>query len=241
MILLSRFKTRRSVQVLPFRFIMIAMSPANPIVRPNAQWLSDLRSTGSTREAALSDLRGILIAGLRVGLAGWANSIGPAFEALAEDFVQDALMKIMDRLDSFESRSQFTTWAHKVAIRVALTELRRQRWKDASLDEMLEAEEDGAAPVSMADSAPGPESMAERSNMMLQVQKIMLEELTDKQRQAMMLVAIKNVPLEEVARRLGTERNALYKLLHDARLKLKRRLLREGLSPQELMATFARE
>jgi RNA polymerase sigma-70 factor (ECF subfamily) len=217
------------------------MNLANPIVRTNQQWLSDLKSIGSPRELALSDLRGILIGGLRVGLSGWANSIGPAFEALAEDFVQDALLKIIDHLDSFEGRSQFTTWAHKIAIRAALTELRRQHWKDASLDEMLEAEETGAAPAPMTDSAPNPEVMAERSNLMLQVQKMMLEELTDKQRQAMTLVAIKNIPLEEVARRMGTERNALYKLLHDARLKLKRRLMREGLSPQELMATFERE
>lgn len=217
---------------------MLSMSVANPIVRTHEQWLSDLRSTDSARETALSDLRGILIGGLRVGLGGWANSLGAQFDALAEDFVQDALMKILDHLDSFEGRSQFTTWAHKVAIRVALTELRRRRWKNTSLDEMLEAEAEGAAPAPMADPSPSPESMAERSNLMLHVQQIMMEELTDKQRQAMTLVAIKNIPLEEVAQRMGTERNALYKLMHDARLKLKRRLLQEGLAPQELLAAF---
>jgi RNA polymerase sigma-70 factor (ECF subfamily) len=47
--------------------------------------------------------------------------------------------------------------------------------------------------------------------------------------------------MEEVARRLGTERNALYKLLHDARVKLKRSLERDGLSADELLAVFQAE
>ncbi|NOH03849.1 MAG: hypothetical protein HND47_18735 [Chloroflexi bacterium] len=35
-------------------------------------------------------------------------------------------------MDTFEGRSLFTTWVHKIAIRIALTELRRKRWRDAS-------------------------------------------------------------------------------------------------------------
>ena len=82
--------------------------------------------------------------------------------------------------------------------------------------------------------------MIEQADLLARVQKMMLEELTDKQLRAMMAVAIQGMPLEEAARRLGTERNALYKLLHDARLRLKRRLAREGLTPGELLAVFER-
>jgi RNA polymerase sigma-70 factor (ECF subfamily) len=46
------------------------------------------------------------------------------------------------------------------------------------------------------------------------------------------------MPLEEVARRMGTNRNALYKLLHDARQRLKTQLVAEGLSPDEILAAF---
>jgi len=80
----------------------------------------------------------------------------------------------------------------------------------------------------------------EQADLLARVQQIMLEELTDKQSRALMAVAIRGMPLEEAARRLGTERNALYKLLHDARLRLKRRLAREGLTPGELLAVFER-
>jgi RNA polymerase sigma-70 factor (ECF subfamily) len=73
---------------------------------------------------------------------------------------------------------------------------------------------------------------------MQRVQRILAEELTEKQRQAMIAVAIQGMPLEEVARRMGTNRNALYKLMHDTRLRLKRKLAQEGLSPEDVLAVF---
>ena len=54
----------------------------------------------------------------------------------------------------------------------------------------------------------------------------------------MMAVAVQGVPLDVVAERIGSNRNALYKLIHDARLRLKGRLEREGLSPGDLLAVF---
>lgn len=65
------------------------------------------------------------------------------------------------------------------------------------------------------------------------------EELTDKQRMAMLAVMQGGMPLQEAAERMGTNRNALYKLLHDARQRLQKRMLREGLSPDDLLAMFA--
>jgi RNA polymerase sigma-70 factor (ECF subfamily) len=74
--------------------------------------------------------------------------------------------------------------------------------------------------------------------MMSMVQKVMTENLTEKQRTALMAVAIHGMPLEEVARRMGTNRNSLYKLLHDARLKLKHHMQKQGMSLEELFAVF---
>jgi len=70
------------------------------------------------------------------------------------------------------------------------------------------------------------------------IQKVMSEQLTEKQRTALMAVEIHGMPLEEVARRMNTERNALYKLLHDARLKLKHHMQKQGIAPEELFAIF---
>ena len=192
------------------------------------------------REAALADLRATILAGLPYALANWLSAADPQFDALAEDVTQETLMRVLDRLDTFEGRSQFTTWVHKIAVRVALTELRRRRWKDVSLDELLEGAEGDAASREMPDSAPDPERFAEQADVLARVQRILMEELTEKQRQAMLALGVRGVPMEEVARRMGLERNALYKLMHDARLRLKRRLLRNGLSPADVLAVFER-
>ncbi len=210
------------------------------VKRTNDHWLSDLRAGGARREAALADLRADILNGLPYALRDWLSPDAPQFSALAEEVTQETLMRVLDHLDSFEGRSQFTTWAHKIAVRVALTELRRRRWKDVSLESLAEQAEGEDMARPMADTAPGPEAVIERADMLARVQEMMQEELTDKQLRAMMAVAIRGMPLEEAARRLGTERNTLYKLLHDARLRMKRRLAREGLTPAELLAVFER-
>jgi RNA polymerase sigma-70 factor (ECF subfamily) len=80
-----------------------------------------------------------------------------------------------------------------------------------------------------------------QASLLDMVQRMMMEELTDRQRQAMLAVMVKGMPLEEVARRMGTNRNALYKLLHDARQRMQQRLRAQGLSVQDLMAALADE
>jgi RNA polymerase sigma-70 factor (ECF subfamily) len=51
-------------------------------------------------------------------------------------------------------------------------------------------------------------------------------------------VILEGMPIAEVARRMGTNQNALYKLLHDARRKLKLRMEAVGLPPQEVLTAF---
>jgi RNA polymerase sigma-70 factor (ECF subfamily) len=206
----------------------------------NAEWLEALESPGSAKNEALARLRTLLVNGLKRGLSGWRGTIGPEFDDLAEDFAQDALIKILDNLDTFRGESQFTTWAHKIAVRVALTELRRKRWKDVSLDGLLEAGGEGAGSRLEAGSEAGPEKAAEQTDLLQHVKRIIMNELSKKQKTAMVAVGMKGMPLEEVAKRMGMTRNALYKLLHDARVRLKRRLAKEGLTPSEVLATFER-
>jgi RNA polymerase sigma-70 factor (ECF subfamily) len=71
------------------------------------------------------------------------------------------------------------------------------------------------------------------------VVKVVDEGLTDRQRQAMVAIVFGGMPLQEVADRMGTSRNAMYKLMHDARQRLKRKVLEQGLSADEVLAAFA--
>lgn len=207
--------------------------------RTNEAWVAELGAPGPAQEAALADLRAVILAGLPYALSGWLSPDEPTFAALAEEVAQETLVRVLDRLSTFEGRSRFTTWAQKIAVRFALTELRRRRWRDVSLDEQTEAEHAVEEPSWTADPGPGPETQAARDELLASVRRMLDEELTERQRRAMTALALQGMPLEEVARRLGTERNALYKLLHDARLRLKKRLAREGLTPAEALALFA--
>ena len=74
--------------------------------------------------------------------------------------------------------------------------------------------------------------------MMVRVRRIIDEELTERQRQALLLLGVQDMPMEDAARKLKTNRNALYKLLHDARLRLKNRLSMEDINAHEVLALF---
>ena len=207
--------------------------------RTNEQWLNDLQAESAQRESALADLRQVILTGLPYALNKWLPTNDPRFVPLAEEVAQESLLRVLDRLDTFEGRSQFTTWVHKIAVRIALTELRRKRWENFSLDELVETEEIPSLTGLMMDhQASTPEELVEGADLMQRLHRMIAEELTDRQRQAMMAIAIKGMPLEEVARRMGTNRNALYKLMHDTRLRLKRRLAQEGLTPEDVLAVF---
>ncbi len=206
--------------------------------RTNEQWITDLEKEGPTREAALEDLRVVVANGLPYALSRWISPSDPQFEALVEEVTQETLLRAVDRLHTFEGRSQFTTWVHKIAIRIALSELRRKRWRDTSLDELVDNEEAPAPESLLEDSSAGPETSVERADMMARVRRVIEEELTDRQREALVMLGLQDMPMDEAARRLKTNRNALYKLLHDARLRLKRRLSLEGLSAQEVLNAF---
>jgi RNA polymerase sigma-70 factor (ECF subfamily) len=206
--------------------------------RSNEQWLSDLQANGEQKEAALADLRDVIARGLPFALSRWLSPASPQFQSLTEEVTQETLLRVLDQLHTFEGRSMFTTWVHKIAIRLALTELRRKRWQDSSLDEMLDDEDIPVSPSILEDPSVTPEQSAERADMLERVRRVIDEELTDRQRRAIIMLGLQGMPMEEAAKRLKTNRNALYKLLHDARLRLKQRLQNEGLDAQEVLAAF---
>ena len=206
--------------------------------RSNEEWLSELQANGEQKEAAIADLRDIIARGLPFALSRWLSPASPQFQSLTEEVTQETLLRVLDQLHTFEGRSMFTTWVHKIAIRIALTELRRKRWQDSSLDEMLDNEDIPVSPSILEDPSVTPEQSAERADMLERVRRVIDEELTDRQRRAIIMLGLQGMPMEEAAKRLKTNRNALYKLLHDARLRLRQRLHTEGLDAQEVLAAF---
>jgi len=199
----------------------------------NDEWLDALR--GPDREQALAALRPILVRGLR---AAFHDRVPHQIDAFAEDVAQEALLKILDHLDAFRGEARFTTWAHKIAARLALTKLRRKRWENVSLDDLTTRDDDGTPRPhpSLTDQAARPDDQATLAHYVEVVQQVMQQTLTETQRTALEAVIQHDMPITEVARHLGVSRNTLYKRLHDARRNLKAALLERGIAPEEILA-----
>ena len=207
--------------------------------RDNQAWLADLRADGEPRQSALDDLRQIILRMLPKALSRWLSPDDSHFDSLLQDVAQETLLRVLDRLDTFEGRSKFTTWVYTIAIRIALSELRLKKWEEVSLDALEESQAPEETPFPrFADHGPGPETMIEQKQALVMIRDIIETELTPRQRAVMMAVNLQGVPLDVIAKRMGSNRNALYKLLHDARLKLKRRLELEGYPPEDLLKMF---
>lgn len=205
--------------------------------RTNDEWLADLRQGGEAQAAALEDLRAIILQGLPYAIGSKIPAHHPVFFNFIEEITQEALLRVLHHLDSFEGRSKFTTWVYKIAIRLAFSELRRRRWQEISLDAMAEDDETPSLPE-QADLRPSPEQQLERRDWIQILDRLMQQELTTRQRQALQAIAIQGMPMEEVARRMGMQRNAFYKLLHDARRRLKQRMEALGMTPEMVLSAF---
>ncbi len=201
--------------------------------RTNEEWLSDLR--GDNQDQAIGDLTRVLKRGLIYALS---SRIQTDLETQVDDFVQDAVLRILDKMDTFRGESKFTTWAQKVAVRVAFTEMRRQRWKDISIEDLMPEDSGDFTPLVLSDPSPDPEKRTSQTLMLEMVDEMLKTDLTERQRTALMAIMHGGMPLEEVARRMDTNRNALYKLLHDARKQMRSRLVEKGLSPQDVLEVF---
>jgi RNA polymerase sigma-70 factor (ECF subfamily) len=213
--------------------------------RTNEEWVADLHTEGPPRKDAIEALLTRLERGVYYYLSQERSDLSDRsteqLRQMAQDFAQDALLKVLDNLDSFRGESQFTTWASKIAMRVAISELRRARFKDYSLDHLTVGGELMPSITSLAispDEAPPPERYTEQQDVLAIVDEALESALTERQRIALTAFAIDGVPLEELALRMNTNRNALYKLLHDARFKLKHYMESHGLSLDYILDLF---
>jgi RNA polymerase sigma-70 factor (ECF subfamily) len=146
------------------------------------------------------------------------------------ELVQDTMVRIVESLARFRGDSAFTTWAAGIGTRVLFTELRRRRTRERRRDPFDEA---------LADSrelgAPAPDAAASRNELLAALERAIATSLSERQRAAI-LAELRGVPTVEIAERLGTNPNALYKLTHDARRKLRRALADEGFGAESLRA-----
>jgi RNA polymerase sigma-70 factor (ECF subfamily) len=189
-------------------------------------WLTSLRAAGEERELAIGRLHGLLLRAARFEAAR-RRPVLPGLGAqelddLAVQAADDALVAVLDRLDTFRGASRFTTWAYKFAIYQTAVELRRRAWRDREVPLDMEFW------VLQPDRGEQPPEHAEETEVLAAVGRG-IAALTPHQRDVLVALALHEVPIDVLAERLGTTRGALYKTLHDARRNLRGHLAAQGL------------
>jgi len=180
------------------------------------------------------DLRRELLGAIKSYLAKDGSLHPDEARHLAEDCAQEAILMIQAKLDSFRGESRVTTWAFSIAVRIVLAELRRRRWQQASVERVQLGQVIPDWPIEQ----PGPERTLQQREAWALLGRIIDTELTQRQRTALIAHVFEEMPLDLVAEWLGTSRNNLYKLIHDARKRLKEALLAQGIMHKDLIAAF---
>jgi RNA polymerase sigma-70 factor (ECF subfamily) len=199
-------------------------TPGDPVSR---RWVQQLHPDDPRREQAVARLHDVLrraaLHELHRRRAQLPSLAGPELDDVAQQCADDALVNILARIDDFKGLSRFTTWAYKFAIFEVSSKLARHAWqRHPPSREDLEL---GALPDSLA---PKPSEHAERREQLVVLRHAIEEDLTPRQREVFVAIALNDVPIDVLALELGSNRNAIYKNLFDARRKLRESLAAAG-------------
>jgi RNA polymerase sigma-70 factor, ECF subfamily len=194
------------------------------------RWLEALSHAGPDREEAAERLHALLLRAARFEVARRqrvtrAGRGAGDVEDLAVHAADDALVAILSKLHTYRGDSRFTTWAYKFVLLEAAAMVRKASWNGREVP--LEAE--GWARLH-DDGRTSPDSRAEAFEVIGAVRDAIAEVLTPHQRAVLVALTLNDVPIDVLAERRATNRNALYKTLHDARRKLRARLAQDGLA-----------
>jgi RNA polymerase sigma-70 factor, ECF subfamily len=194
--------------------------------RESEQWVEQLRPGHPRREQTVTKLHEVLFRVASYELSrrrGQLRSIsGPEFDDLAQQAADDALMNVLAKLDEFRGLSRFTTWAYKFVMFEVSAKVARHAWRRQPPSRQELAFE--GLPDSPA-TRPG-DRLEQREQ--LRALSAAIGELTERQRDVFVAIALNDVPIDELAIELGTNRNAIYKNLFDARRNLRASMAAAG-------------
>ena len=197
-------------------------------------WLDGLRATGAGRILALERLHDLLLraahseANRRRHL--YPEIGGAELEDVCRQAADDAVVAVTAKLDGYRGASRFTTWAYGFAVFEISVKLRRHAWRGRTIP----TADDDVTWNRLATGGSTAQARIESTDLLDALRRAVAEELSPRQREVFVAVALNDVEIDAVAERLQSTRGAVYKVLHDARRKLRLRLEREGhLEPVE--------
>jgi RNA polymerase sigma-70 factor (ECF subfamily) len=202
-------------------------APLSPEVdSETAQWLRSLGATGIDREQALVRLHELLLRVARSEIhrrSARTRIVGPELDDLAYQAAADALVAITAKLGLFRGESRFTTWAYRFVILEVSSKLGRHFWRQPTV--AIAGEDWDRLPDRFGLD---PAEQAQWNDLVLALRRAVEQDLTDRQRQVFVAIVLQGVPLDALVVELGSNRNAIYKMMFDARGKLRANLAANG-------------
>ena len=192
----------------------------------SAGWLRRLDAAGGERQAAERELHARLV---RIALAEVRRRAastpvtGPELDDVAHQAADDAMLAILAKLCDFRGESRFTTWAYRFVILEVSSKLGRHYWRNPPV--ALDAGQWERLPDRLGLD---PERHAESARILAEGRRVVDDELTSHQRRVFVAIVVDGIPLDALAARLGLKRNAIYKVIFDARRKIRRALVANG-------------
>ena len=189
-------------------------------------WFRSLAASGFERDEAVRRLHELLVRAARAEARRRADRLGitgPEVDDLAIQAASDALVAILAKIDQFKGESRFSTWAYKFAIFEVSTKFRRHFWTAPT--SRMQSEDWERLPDRFGIE---PERFSERRDLINAMHAAVESALTPRQRAIFVAIVLRGVPLDVLVEQIGSNRNAIYKTLFDARRKLRAALAANG-------------
>ncbi|GII57718.1 DNA-directed RNA polymerase sigma-70 factor [Planotetraspora thailandica] len=197
-----------------------------PLDPESAEWVRTLTGTGAERERALVRLHELLVRVARGEVSRRAprlNISGPELDDLAHQAAADAMMALTGKVGQFRGESRFTTWAYKFVIFEVSGKIGRHYWRNP--DAQLDAEDWDRLPDRFGFD---PARQSEWHDLVAALRRAVDDDLTAHQRRVFVALVLNGIPLDALVAETGSNRNAIYKTLFDARRKLAASLAARG-------------
>jgi RNA polymerase sigma-70 factor, ECF subfamily len=207
--------------------VQLAGSSTRELDEESASWLRRLVSTASAeRQAAERELHDRL---LRIALtevrrrSASTPVTGPELDDVAHQAAGDAMLAVLAKLAEFRGESRFITWAYRFVILEVSSKLGRHYWRNPPV--ALDAAQWERLPDRLGLD---PHQHAEAAAILTEVRHVVDTELTAHQRRIFIAIVVDGIPLTALADKLDLQRNAIYKVIFDARRKIRRALVAKG-------------
>lgn len=144
-------------------------------------------------------------------------------ELEAQEVMQETFLNAFKGIETFDGRSELTTWLYRIAYNAALMRLRRKQPDWVSVDEASDPEDGALVPQELFDWCCLPEPELESTETRAELERA-IADLPEKLRVVFVMRELEDLSTQAVAEALRVSEEVVKTRLHRARLQLRERL-----------------